>query len=67
MNCFQRDPRLLATVLMGRAPNMMVPDNVDLNDYEVKIQYLCDLEFLKAHPDHATPSCDKRKPNLYIG
>ena len=47
---------------------MMVPDNVDLNDYEVKIQYLCDLEFWdiharanNAHPDHATPSCDKRK------
>lgn len=29
-----RDPHLLATVLMGRAPNMMVPNNVDLDDYE---------------------------------
>lgn len=29
-----RDPHLLRTVLMGRAPNMMVPDTVNLDDYE---------------------------------
>ena len=32
---FQRDPHLLASMLMERAPNMMVPDNIDMDDYEV--------------------------------
>ncbi|XP_060078867.1 uncharacterized protein LOC132558335 [Ylistrum balloti] len=29
-----RDPMLLLLFLMGRAPHMMVPDDVDANDYE---------------------------------
>lgn len=31
---FQRDPHLLATLLMTRAPHMMIPNDIDLNDYE---------------------------------
>jgi len=31
----QRDPQLLASLLMTRAPNMLIPNSVDLNDYEV--------------------------------
>ncbi|XP_045194557.2 uncharacterized protein LOC123550187 [Mercenaria mercenaria] len=29
-----RDPQLLATLLMTRAPDMMIPNHIDLNDYE---------------------------------
>ncbi|XP_052789448.1 uncharacterized protein LOC128223960 isoform X2 [Mya arenaria] len=29
-----RDPQLLASLLMTRAPDMMIPGNVDMNDYE---------------------------------
>ncbi|XP_060553995.1 uncharacterized protein LOC132715041 [Ruditapes philippinarum] len=29
-----RDPQLLATLLMTRAPDMMIPNHVDLSDYE---------------------------------
>ncbi|OWF54677.1 uncharacterized protein LOC110442343 [Mizuhopecten yessoensis] len=29
-----RDPMLLLLLLMGRAPHMMVPDDIDANDYE---------------------------------
>ena len=33
----QRDPFLLMLMLLGRHPGLMVPDDVDLNDYEVVI------------------------------
>lgn len=32
----QRDPMLLILFLMGRRPEMLVPDDVDPNDYEVQ-------------------------------
>ena len=36
--CFlQRDPMLLILFLMGRRPELLVPDDVDPNDYEVML------------------------------